>query len=370
MTRDRHTLHPLALALVALLAAGEAAAKGPTPKAAALDPSLEMADVVRHLEAPGSIQWFPVASILASRETSCIDGRSSNAVVGSPGGDTGDLLLTLAAWEEASGVRLPPHDAARLFDAYLASFGVFYLHTDDHALEALGETLRADPRLAHHRDRLADTRSTFEFIVAPELAADREAEAIVDTALTDPKHIGCGHLKLMRTHPEAYGVAPHLFDALYRAIFRVARRRPGLIDLTRLEGAHRERAVVIVRVPNEIHAHTLVPGVVPALGGVDERDGGEIHELFVHHPSVAAFMRAENAWFTLDETARIGYRRIPFAALTEALDALAERQIRATLAALAGLHPVFTADLARDADGATHVRVRHLPSPSKDDLTH
>jgi hypothetical protein len=361
---------PLSLAvLLAPLLIGEASARAPEPARPPLDPSVEMVDVVRHLKREGAVEWFPVASILASRETSCIDGRSTRPIVGSPGGDTGDLILTLAAWQAASGHRLEPRDVARLLDAYLVSFGTFYLHTDDHALDTLREALLREPGLAPYHARLVDAATTAAFIVSPELAEDAVAEDLVDAALIAPAHIGCGHLKLMRASPDAYGVAPELFDAVYTAIFRVARRRPDLIDFTRLEGAHRERAVVVVRVPNEVHAHTLVPGVVPALEA-SPAESQALHELFVHHPSVAAFMRSENAWFTIDETARLGFRRVPFAALTREVEALAERQLAATLAALAALHPVFEADISRDADGETSVRVRHLAPAAPRPLTH
>ena len=277
---------------------------------------------------PETLVWTRVSTLLGSNTVSCIDGRAETPVLGAPGGDAGELVLSLAALEHELGRPVNAAWIASLFDRYVESFGRFYMHTDRHALERLRDALRADPRTAPYGDRFGDDTAAMAFVRAPPPAVE---EALLD-ALTRPEHVGCGHLRLMMEHPERYGVRAGLVADVLRAAFSRGWRRPELADYVALDGEHGERGVLEVRIEHPVHAHTVVPMVAPHEG---------TRELFVLHPQVAAFIRAENADFLVERLAPDEARRVRGDALRARIEELGERQLRATVAALAPTLPHY-----------------------------
>jgi rhodanese-related sulfurtransferase len=278
------------------------------------------------------------AALLLHGTEACVDGRGEDAVLGTPGGDAGELLLALAATEEVTGELLTEGDIVALFDAYVESFGRFYFHTDDHALRHLGAELRRDPRFS---DRDLEAEALGELLLHP----PTELREPLLEHLLDPANVGCGHLRLLMTNSEAYGVRPELSRALGRVVFRLLWSEPELFDFVVLHGDHHEEAVVNVVMPDRVHPFTNVPAIPPRIAG---------HSVFVNHPQVSAFVRGQHAEFLRGHLPAL--RDVPIERFDEAIATLAERQLAITLAHLAPRLPIFEVRFDGDVPRVTEVR--------------
>ncbi|MBO6939505.1 MAG: rhodanese-like domain-containing protein [Deltaproteobacteria bacterium] len=280
------------------------------------------------------IRHVRAAALLLEGTESCVDGREEHAVLGTPGGDAGELLLALSTLEELTDRELTRDEVQHFFEAYVEGFGRFYIHTDDHALEALAATLAADPRFrdAHPDPELAPVASRgADWAEALVRHPPQALRAPLLEALTQPDHIGCGHLRLVALHPEEYDVRPGLTSLLLEVTFRTLWHAPEAIDFAVLHGDHVEEAVVNVRLDHGVHAFTNVPAVPPKLGD---------HSVFVNHPEVAAFIRSQHAAFLLEQAGPLA-DGISLEALRDALARRATLQLNATVAHLAPELPVF-----------------------------
>jgi rhodanese-related sulfurtransferase len=296
---------------------------------------------------PGAIVWTRASTLLGASGASCIDGRAETPVLGTPGGDAGELVLSLSALEQELGRPLEAAWIASLFDRYVESFGRFYLHTDRHALARLAAALRADARFAGQLP--ADEDALLAFVRAPPSTLE---DALL-AWLVRPEHVGCGHLRMMIEAPAHYGVRAGLVGDVLRAAFTRAWRRPELVDLDVLDGEHAERGVLEVQLEHPVHAHSVVPMVTPHEG---------TRGLFVVHPQVAAFLRAETAEFLSEQLAPEEARRVSLASLRARSAALGERQLGATVRALAPHLPHYILRVSERAHAITAVaRVRETP---------
>ena len=61
--------------------------------------TLRIEQVEEHLGDPLSVRWIKIAALVLHAHLSCIDGRDDRGIVGTPGGDSGQFLLALAAIE-------------------------------------------------------------------------------------------------------------------------------------------------------------------------------------------------------------------------------------------------------------------------------
>lgn len=163
----------------------------------------DAAAIAEHLADPASVRWVSAHELLGAGTQGCIDGRATSPVVGTPGGDAGELVLALAALEQATGDGVDLDHVDRLFAAYTEEFGRFYLHTDEHALEALEHRLAEDPRFAAVKGSLHGVDAIEELVRRPPPALQ---PALLDH-LTAPEAVGCGHLRLAMQNPEEYGPA-------------------------------------------------------------------------------------------------------------------------------------------------------------------
>ena len=301
--------------------------------------------VFAHLANAENITWVTVASIVGSGEEQCIDGRSHEPVVGTPGGDAGELILALSALEHAAREEVSSDVLARALAAYVQGFGRFYLHTDQGALERLRLSVSADPRFAAARDSGALEASTFDYFIRHPPA---ELERPLLEAMVLPEHIGCGHLRLMAQHPSEYGVRRELLEAVLRESFRLGWSHPELLDFAVLEGEHEEAAVVRIWLDQPVHTYTRVPTFpTPPQGEV---------AFFVAHPEVSAFLRSELGSFLEEHALGIGLPDADRTAFEHELDALAQRQIAATLRYLARDLAVY--------DVHMHDEVPHVSGPN------
>lgn len=303
------------------------------------------ADSLRErLARPDAVRWSTAASILSAGSESCIDGRSTSPVLGTPGGDVGELVLALTALEQLThrSVREPALDA--LLTEHADAFGRIYMHSDAHTIERVQRALSEDPRVSiDHRPR--DRASTVALLLRPPHAL----EPVVLEHFTRAEHVGCGHLRTMLEHAESYQTRADLVRASLRAVLRLAWRRPEALDFEVLEGEHHEHGVVEVRVRREVRAHTRVPMLSPSVVG----DG-----VFIVHPQVEAFVRNESAGFLSEHALDIVGVAADEAALSRLMRRLGEAQAQQTLSRLARGLPTFTVVLDPHAPPAVTALTR------------
>lgn len=262
------------------------------------------------------------AALLLGGSEACVDGREEAAVLGTPGGDAGELLLALSTIEALAEYELSEHEVRRLFEAYVDGFGRFYMHTDDHALAHLAQELAADPRFA-------GIDQAMEALLR---RPPRELRGPLLEHLVQPANVGCGHLKLVSLHPGQYGVRRGLTRSLLEVVFRKLWSFPEAVEFVVLHGEHQEEAVLNIRLPQEVYPFTNVPAIAPRIGE---------HSFFVNHPQVANFLRAQHAHFLFRHTRVLADAGLSSEDFEHALRQRANAQLAATLQHLARTLPIF-----------------------------
>ncbi|MFK8004555.1 MAG: rhodanese-like domain-containing protein [Polyangiales bacterium] len=266
-----------------------------------------------------------VASLLLQNSEACVDGRETHGIVGTPGGDAGELLLALASIEELASRELSADEVRDVFQAHVANFGRFYLHTDSHAMSALRRVLERLPEMTALRS--SSSPDLEAYLRTP----PRDDEEILLEHLASPSVVGCGHLRLVLQHPVEYGVRRELARSLIQVVFRELWRHPEHVSFVVLQGEHREEAVLNVRLGHEVRASSNVPAVPPQLGG---------RSFFVNHPEVSQYIRKEHVALLRSELpwlGELGSEEI----LENAMSGLAQRQLTSTLRYLARTLPVY-----------------------------
>lgn len=281
-------------------------------------------DVRKHIGDPGSVRWLKLATIVVNGKQSCVDGRDDHGVLGSPGGNAGEFLLSLAAIEEATGERIDPRAVPSLLSAYIDGIGRFYMHTDTHAMNSLIMALRAKSNIQHLLPPLPGLPEHWRKWMGHPPA---EVRPLVRELLLVPENIGCGHLRRTLTLASEYGVREELTRAFVLALYETYWAGATTISIEVLGGHHDEGAVVNVVVDEEpLHAFSRVPLVSPA---------GDVGQMFLNTPQVAGYLRAEATAFFLRQSALVPLRRAHEKRFQGALVDRANAQAASTLGALA-----------------------------------
>lgn len=299
---------------------------------------LAVQEIEAHVGDPRSVRWVKLAAILLHGRQACVDGRDDSSVVGTPGGDAGELMLGLAAVERVLGRPLTRGSVTKLLRRRLDTFGRFYMHTDIAAGNRFIASLRADPRLTKAIGSTFEALEWRQWLGEPPV----EARPALLEHFCQPGHMGCGHLRLMLQNPEQYEVRSALVLDFLRTFFSTRWAGAPELENVVLPGGHQEGAVVNVRVEGQLHAYSWVPLLSPAFAGT---------QMFVNHPQVSAFMRGELAAF-LAEQGDLWGQALDAKALLEVLEGIAGRQLSATLGHLAKGLPVYDLTFRRDG-GAT-----------------
>jgi rhodanese-related sulfurtransferase len=281
--------------------------------------------ILDHVGEPGAVRWVKLAAFLLHGKRSCVDGRDDKGVIGTPGGDAGELLLALSAAEAVRGAPLTDAEVERILLDHLDTFGRFYLHSDTHAMNRLiVDGLRKDPRIVPHLGSIFEPAEWRAFHASP---PDAVRDALLEH-LVEPKNMGCGHLRFALTDP-AYGVRDGLSRALLRAFHRARWAGAPEIEWVVLGGDHVEGAVIEVVLRSELHSYTRIPLVSPQVDGL---------QMFVSHPEVTAHLRRETASFLVEA----GVVSIADEGrLLDEIRARGDRQLGETLGRLAAGLPIF-----------------------------
>ena len=299
--------------------------------------------IADHVGDPTGVRWVKLSAFLLHGKRSCVDGRDDHGVIGTPGGDAGELLLALAAAERVSGKPFSSEDVERILLRHVDTFGRFYMHSDVALNRQVFDRYREDARIAPYVKHVETGEDRRTFHKQPP-AAIREAML---EHLVKPELMGCGHLNFAMTVDD-YQVRPALARAFLEAFHRL--RWSGVLELEWivLGGAHNEGAVVNICVDGGLHSYTRVPLVSPSVGGV---------QIFVNHPQVTSFLRGELAAFLCE----IGAASCEHDHLTDAIEKLGAAQASMTLGRLARGLPVF--EIRFDLDGRPRVEQRGTIPP-------
>lgn len=300
---------------------GLVARKQPAPAGA--KEALDAEQIRAHVGDESSVRWIKFAALLLDGRVSCVDGRDPGGVVGTPGGDMGELLLGLGALEQVLGRPLSDAEIDEAFRRRLAVFGRFYFHSDIHAVNEQIRSFRSDARLDEALSRVSTTFEWRRFMSAPPPAL----RPILLEHMLRPQHLGCGHVRLALTRGERYGVRPELVLALVRRFWETRWSGDLEADFVILGEGHREGAVVDVSIDGALEPYRMLPLVSPSCNGT---------QMFVQHGQVSAYLRGQLASFLTDRCG-LGER----GRLEDAMRELGARQLDATLRELAAGLPVF-----------------------------
>ena len=282
-----------------------------------------------------------LASVVMASQTSCVDGREDRAIIGTPGGDSGEWLLGLAAAEKVGGARLDLRHVPALVRSFADTFGGMYLHTDSHALNRLVRSIRSDNRIEPAVANLGTIREWERFLRSPPPSLHK----LLLEHLFQPDHIGCGHIKLALKNPDVYGIRTEMITAFFAAFYENLWQGARDFHWFVLGGDHAEGAVINVTLDEPLGPFSAVPLIAPSIGGV---------QAFVNHPQVVAYVRSQIARFlttSVESMVPVSGRDADI--LEGTIGELGGAQAMATLKALAGGLPVF--DVHFDVRGSFEV---------------
>lgn len=284
--------------------------------------------IEQHVGRRGSVKWMTLAAFLTRGRRSCVDGRDDSGVIGTPGGDMGELCLALAAYETATGVALEQRHIDLLVQEWVDTFGRLYLHNDTPTINALIPKLRADPRLTKLLEPLSQPMHWRNFMRAP----PPEARPALLEWYLKPEAMGCGHLRLMTLFPERYGVRPGLVPQVMHGFWTTRWKGAPEPEYVVLGGSHGEGAVVNVTLDEALWTFSKVPLLSPNVDGL---------QMFVNHPQVAQQLRTHVSEFLLRVEGLLPVVPANRGALVETVARLGQQHLEATLTVLAAGLPVF-----------------------------
>lgn len=271
-------------------------------------------EAVDHIGDPQELHWAELGH--AGVGLSCVDGRADDEILGTPGGDAGELLLLLAA-AEAEGEAVATDEVPELIAAWVERFGSFYMHTDTHALAELRDELAADPRFDPVLSELDgdDPEALGEWLRDP---PEELREALL-AHLVHPDAVGCGHLSSVLRAPADYEVRPALAGAVITGFYERLWSHPEQVRFVVLRGEHHERAVLDVEVQGTDTGSEEI--AIPML-----QPHGDHDQVFVLQPQAVAGFR-DRAVDLLHER----HPQLDREQLRGRVHDLGERQLEATL---------------------------------------
>ncbi len=296
--------------------------------------------IAEYLKQKGTVRWVKLGELLNSEYDACVDGRATNPIVGNPGGDVSRLAEAIIAVGAVAGRHFNPGEILKVFDWYLGHVGQFYMHTDEHAMHHLAEFLNEGYGAKRMGGKKFHTASEmYNFVTNP----DPRLQVFLSRYLLDPRFIGCGHMKLMMTKPEQYGMSEKVLRSISVAFFDTMWNVPeksAQLAYPCLPGDHKEGAVVNIVIPTEtLTENTMVPMVAPTDGKIS---------MFVNHPQVVQFLNEKVAYLLAKEGgAVIKDLDVDPDAVVAHMEHLQNEGVRQTVSALAWGLPVYTFEMGK-----------------------
>ena len=299
-------------------------------------------EVSDHLNTAGNVRVIKLASLLSQGFASCVDGRDERNVVGTPGGNAGELLLSLASFERVMGKQLSDDELESLIADYFTTFGGFYIHTDAHAFDAFTEALSsADERvtaaIGAHDDHMA-------WVKALRHPPEEIRPILAEHLSSNPAFIGCGHIRLMLQNSEEYDIRQGLVQRMLATVYRLWWNDLPEIHLTTLPGGHQEGAVVNIVIEDEAWDYSFIPVISPVCAGT---------QMFINHPQFARRLRENAAEFFARHVAGADRKELTNK-LADDMMALGDQQLMATVGHLAKGLPIYQATYKLDGSWSVH----------------
>merc|ERR1712216_232344 len=157
--------------------------------------ALSAEELNQHIGAVAQLEWVKVSEA----SFSCVDGRYTDSVLGTQGGDFGELLLALNVFEQMSTKRLSQDETSKILNKYLSHTKKkkFAMCTDQKSVNSL----------------LKAVGGQSEDISMP-------SENVRDELMlrvTAPEFVGDNHVRLMLRKSDQYTVRKGLVENLIRA---------------------------------------------------------------------------------------------------------------------------------------------------------
>ena len=297
-------------------------------------------ELSNYLKQKGIVRWVKLGDLLNEEYDACVDGRETNPVVGNPGGDVSRLAEAVIAVGAVAGRHFNPGEILKIFDWYLSHVGRFYMHTDEHAMHHLAEFLNEGYGAKRMGGKKFHTAAEmYNFVANP----DPRLQVFLSRYLLDPRFVGCGHMKLMMTKPEQYGMSEKVLRSLSVAFFDTmwnVPERSKQLAYPMLPGDHKEGAVVSIVIPDEeLTEKTMVPMVAPTDGKIS---------IFVNHPQVVRFLNKKVAYLLAKEGGSvIKDLKVDPDAVVAHMEHLQGEGVRQTVSSLAWGLPVYTFEMSQ-----------------------
>ncbi len=293
------------------------------------------------------VSWHPLSESFNDYRQACVDGREHRPVIGTPGGDMGILLLMISAGEKVLNREFSESEIREIFYRYIDEFGVFYYHSDKHALHHLAEALNHESCFAL---QLADDLTETELVeivnrlIRKPLNSQQREVLLEYIVKTD--NIGCGHLKLASKHPNEYQVRQKVIEVLIQAFFQETWHW-GKTDFVVLEGGHAEKLVLNVHLDpvEELVENTLVPAVLPFNKQTSVK--GDADEYFINHPEIIDAIYRHNAIVMINKKVIPDLTPLRLEAFLAEVRRLGTLQLMATLKYLAPKLEIWNVVLAK-----------------------
>ena len=256
-----------------------------------VDGNKPLLDAVNLRKLVGAPEDLRVVNLLRHGFSS-VDGRSSDEVLGTWGGDAGELLLACAVWEELKQTDLQVHDIKELIVRYLTYMQQqwFYVHTDTKALAWIEREIGFD-RERYNVNWLDITRPPMEF-----------KDALLD-ALTQVEGTGSMMFKNMLTIPERYKIRKELVETFIRSLYLVLWDPEQPLNsrikyyVLHAPGPRHESAWVEFAMGSRCHKEHRVAMFPPFSEGIS---------IFVHHAQALEIKRNQTATYVQSMMAGTG----------------------------------------------------------------
>jgi len=228
----------------------------------------------------------------------CIDGRETDPVLATPGGDFGEFLLALAEYETMTKRSFSQIEVQKILTAWLdwAPRGPrpLYFHTDEAAIRHLQHNL-------HYNGQKGK-------VVGLDLEspkAEYQTELLKD--LPAPQNQGCYYLKAILDNPARFYMRKELLPALIQSYYKILWDKVTLSsDGTKLyqklnfvvhQGEPAEKAWVNFRTSTACEHHHRAPLFRPFPLTAQRPGTGPLAPVFVNHPQAVSVVRTRLAKF-------------------------------------------------------------------------
>jgi len=239
-------------------------------KAEKVGDALEVQQVRSHIGDATTLEWAHIGQHFFSD----IDGRSEEKVMGTPGGDLGEFILAMSAYEDETKIQIDQATATGLLMEYLKTMSrsKFFLATSEHA---------------HDNLTAASGCRNLDIADPPD-----EKKSMILEIVADASNVGSQHIKFMLQDPVGYGIRKGLVEAGVKAFHQVMWNKtfPPSESLCYmlLKGPHKEKGFVNIQTAQHCQDQGLAPLISPQTC---------YNSMFVNHPEAVIKFRAELAHF-------------------------------------------------------------------------